>query len=194
MRKSADKFRRTSWNSNDLVIGAVEVAFAGWLVATLLSQHPNRLFDRLRSFDPVGIMIPNWRFFAPFPARHDYHVLYRTLSVSGERSEWKQASSITPRAWRHAAWFPKRREEKGIFDLCSGLEADGTLKDPDRSPVYCLLRDFVARRIEENDSVWPQLSGFQFLLVQYSGYDNSESPEYVFVSPFIDATETRVST
>jgi hypothetical protein len=166
--------------------GFVEVALAGWLVVTILSQHPNRLFDRLRAFDPVGNLIPNWRFFAPFPARHDFHVLYRTLSSGGEQSEWKQASSITPRAWSHAVWFPKRREEKGIFDLCVSLDVSGSLKDLSKSPAYCLLSDFVARAIRENDRVWPQLSGFQFLLVQYGGYDNSESPEYVFVSPFID--------
>jgi hypothetical protein len=173
----------------DPVAGFIEAAFAGWLVVTLLSQHPNRVFDRLRSLDPIGMMIPNWRFFAPFPARHDYHVLYRTLSVSGEQSEWKQASSITPRAWSHAAWFPKRREEKGIFDLCVSLDSAERLDDPEQSPAYCLLRDFVARRIREEDPVRTQLSGFQFLLVQYSGYDDSESPEYIFASPFIDAKD-----
>lgn len=169
----------------------VEVALSGWLVVTLFSQHPNRLFDRLRSLDAVGLLIPNWRFFAPFPARHDFHVLYRTLSTSGDQSEWKQASSITPRKWSHVAWFPERREEKAIFDLSASLDTSGNTGDPTKSPAYLLLRNFVARSIRENDPVWPQVTGFQFLLAQYGGYDDSEPPEYVFVSPFVPIPESK---
>ncbi|MFE0928931.1 hypothetical protein ACFW4O_33275 [Streptomyces mutabilis] len=189
MRKISFKSGHTSSRNSDVLVSAVELVLSSWLVMTLLSQHPNRVFDRLRSFDIVGITLPNWRFFAPFPARHDYHVLYRTLSISGEQSKWEQASSITPRTHSHAAWFPKRREEKGIFDLCVAMDAAGNLQDPTQSPAYCLLRDFVARRIREKDPVGQHLSGFQFLLVQYSGYETSEQPEYIFASPFIDAKD-----
>lgn len=50
-----------------VITTAVEAVFAGWFVLTLLTQHPQRSFDRLRSLDPVGLTIPNWRFFAPEP-------------------------------------------------------------------------------------------------------------------------------
>ncbi|KQX65274.1 hypothetical protein [Streptomyces sp. Root1310] len=187
MKISTRKIPRTSPETSDLVTRGIEMALAAWLVATLLSQHPNRVFDRLRPMSFIGNLIPNWRFFAPLPARHDFHVLYRTLTTSGEQSEWKAASSITPRSWSHTVWFPKRRGEKAVFDLCFNLDAArGKRVELEKTVEFALLRGCVARSIEENDPVWPQLSGFQFLIVRHSGYDTSQAPEYMFASPFIE--------
>ncbi|WP_158692713.1 hypothetical protein [Streptomyces roseochromogenus] len=186
MTPSISKVSHVSSDRSALVTRGVEIALAGWLVATFLSQHPNRVFDRLRSLGFIGSLIPNWRFFAPTPARHDFHILYRTLTTSGEQSEWKQASSITPRSWSHAIWFPNRRAEKAVFDICHNLlAASGNEIDPTERVEFGLLRGFVVRSIKENDPVWSQLSGFQILIVKYSGYDTSQTPEYLLASPFI---------
>ena len=50
---------------------SVEWGLAGALLVTAAAQHPNKMFDRVRRLDPIGILIPNWRFFAPeaLPAR-----------------------------------------------------------------------------------------------------------------------------
>ncbi|MGP3947278.1 hypothetical protein [Streptomyces sp. 7N604] len=157
-------------------------------MVTLLSQHPLRTFDRLRRYDHVGLLIPNWRFFAPEPARHDFHLLFRTLSVTDEESPWKAASRIHERKWRQVVWFPGRRQEKGVFDTCNeivGVVGKKDVKIVDTA-VYRLLRDFVIRRIrEEEDERHAAIKGFQFLVVQYSGHDDSEDPQYAFISPFV---------
>lgn len=175
----------------DLATRAVQLGFAGWFAVTVLSQHPHRVFDRLRPLDKVGLLIPNWRFFAPTPARHDFHLLYRTLSDSGERSQWKAASRINPRAWSQVVWFPGRRQEKAVFDICTeitGLVGQRGARLTE-TPAYRLLRDFVIRHIREEDPLGPRVTGFQFLIVQYSGHDHSEEPQYSFVSPFVPLGE-----
>lgn len=167
------------------VTRAVEIGLASWLVITALSQHPNRSFDRLRRLDPIGFFIPNWRFFAPVPAQHDIHLLYRTLSTKGVESPWKAATTITPRSWRHSLWFPSRREEKAVFDICSQLPLRQGEEVLTKSVAYRLLSGYVKRRIRESDPVHSELKGYQFLVAQYSGYDHSEEPEYMMVSPFV---------
>ncbi|WP_070011781.1 hypothetical protein [Streptomyces abyssalis] len=166
---------------------AVEFTLAGWLVVTLVNQHPHRVFDRLRSYDKVGLLIPNWRFFAPKPARHDFHLLYRTLSTADQQSPWKAASTIAARKWSQVVWFPGRRQEKAVFDICSELAS--AVGNPNikitETPAYRLLRRFVLRRIEEADEDWPEVRGYQFLITQYSGHDHSEEPTYVFISSFV---------
>ncbi|GFH39493.1 hypothetical protein [Streptomyces pacificus] len=168
---------------------AAEAGFAVWLGATILSQHPIRTFDRLRRYDKLNVLIPNWRFFAPHPAQHDCHLLYRTLSGTGGTSPWKRASSITGRSWSHVIWDPARRREKGFLDLCNdftnltnkGLE----LTD---SVAYRLMNAFVLRHIRHTDPDWPHITGYQFLIVQSGGYEESEELRYKFTSPFVPVT------
>ncbi|UQA98213.1 hypothetical protein [Streptomyces halobius] len=99
-------------------------------------------------------------------------------------SGMKAASSIAPRARAQSMWFPGRRKEKAVFDICCEV-ADA--ENPTSLPAHRILAAFVSRSIEERDPIWSELSGFQFLLAQYSGHDDSEEPEYVFVSPFISS-------
>ncbi|WP_148071466.1 hypothetical protein [Streptomyces sp. I6] len=168
---------------------AAEAGFAVWLGATVLSQHPIRTFDRLRRYDRMNVLIPNWRFFAPHPAQHDCHLLYRTLSGTGEASLWKRASTITGRSWTHVVWDPARRREKGFLDLCNeftnrtnkGLELTGSVP-------YRLMAAFVLRHIRHSDPDWPDITGYQFLIVQSGGYEESEELRYRFTSPFVPVT------
>ena len=54
-----------------------------------------------------------------------------------------------------------------------------------RSVAYCLLRDFVARVVREENADAALPPGFQFAVVRYAGYDDEHDPEYILVSPFI---------
>ncbi|MBM4793764.1 hypothetical protein HXP44_17240 [Streptomyces sioyaensis] len=176
--------------SGDAAGRAVEFALAAWLLVTVVSHHPHQIFDRLRPYDKAGLLIPNWRFFAPFPAQHDFHVLYRTLSVSDQESPWQAASRINRRKWSQVFWFPGRRQEKAVFDICHELV--GTAPENiqmSTTPAARLLSDFVLRHIKEHDAEWPGITGFQFLVARYSGHDDSEDPQYDFVSPFVPLTE-----
>ncbi|MFI9723178.1 hypothetical protein ACIHFE_26580 [Streptomyces sp. NPDC052396] len=164
---------------------AVIAAVAAWLGVTLLSQHPNRLFDRFRKHDPFGVVIPDWRFFAPEPARHDMHLLYRVLTADRERSAWAETNRIRERDWLQTVWFPERRRDKALFDLALQLIPHlGTSADVTALPVYRVLREFVAAAVRRDHADGPCPRGFQFMLVRGGGYDGAEEPEYLLVSPY----------
>ena len=165
---------RPAERAGELALG---VAVTGWWVATALSQHPNRSFDRLRRYDRTGIALPNWRFFAPEPATHDFRVLHRYL--------WSESNLISPRAWCQSFWFPTRRRDKAVSDICneliSHLQVPGL--ELTTTPAYRLLRDFVARRLRSTHE-GPEPQGFQFLVVSDCGHDEEPEPQYLFASRF----------
>jgi hypothetical protein len=158
-----------------------------WFLATAASQHPHRVFDRVRDYDPTGLLVPNWRFFAPEPAQHDFHLLYRVLSTDGEQSPWREALQIAARRWLHAVWYPDRRRDKAMFDVCTELlrSMAAPARDVTLAPAYQLLADFVESsiRAQHGDRAMPQ--GFQFLVARHSGHDAEHDPDYIMTSPFI---------
>ncbi|MEU9032786.1 hypothetical protein AB0D46_35835 [Streptomyces sp. NPDC048383] len=162
----------------------VPAVLAGWFIASVLSQHPDRSYDKLRKADKTGtgILIPNWRFFAPNPAVDDQHFLYRLANEDKtEHTEWRDVYSIAPRKLIHAFWFPGRRIEKAIFDVASTLlnnpGAMTPLHKEAKESAYRLVNDFVRQRLTPQTG-YPL---FQVLLVRYSGYDHSEDPKYDMV-------------
>lgn len=168
-----------------IVAGVAVTLFWG----TVAGSHANPAFDRVRRLDRTGILLPNWRFFAPSPAQHDFHVLFRT-SVRGLPTPWEEVQPITRRHWLHAVWFPGRRREKGIFDLfaqLTQLEAVTDLRQLPRTPPYRIMRGLVAERVRAVHAGRELPARFQFALVKYSGVDDSEDPQYVMVSPWESA-------
>ncbi len=162
----------------------VEALLASWVVATTLSQHPNRGFDRLRPFDRTGVLLPNWRFFAPEPAIHDYRILHRWVDRAGETSEWHESSEIGPRRLTQAVWFPERRTQKGISDACTEMIAavHGSLDGLHDTVGYRLVRGHVEAHIRRNVAESPD--GFQFVVVADPGHDDDDEPNYLFASRF----------
>lgn len=170
-----------------LVLGGLAV----WFGATAASQHPVRSFDRVRDRDKVGLLLPNWRFFAPEPAQHDYHILHRVLTADGGQTGWEETTRITPRAWNQMVWFPDRRREKGLFDVCSQLVAlmNRPGLDVTRFPAYRVLRDSVDLTVREEYADQEPPQGFQFLIARHTGHDQTHEPDYVFLSPFVPMGE-----
>ena len=160
---------------------------AAWFAATAASQHPHRAFDRFRDYDPMGMLVPNWRFFAPEPAKHDFHVLHRVLTAAGEETPWRETTTITPRSWRHAFWFPDRRRDKAMFDICNELITLMSVPGvelPATAPFH-LLRDLVRLKVEEEHREGPSPQGFQFLVARHTGHDEEPEPDYLLASPFV---------
>jgi hypothetical protein len=162
---------------------AIPAIFAGWFVATILSQHPDRSYDKARNLDRTGtgILIPNWRFFAPNPAVEDQHFLYRLANEERtEHTEWREVYSSVPRRLVHAFWFPGRRIEKAVFDVAASLlhTSGATPQHQEaKQAAYRLINEFIRRRLTPE----PGYPLFQVLLVRYSGYDHSEDPKYDMV-------------
>lgn len=164
---------------------------AAWFSVTALSQHPVKIFDRLREYDPIEALIPNWRFFAPEPAQNDFHVFHRVLTAANEETPWKLTSHIAKRSWRNFIWFPEHRQEKGLIDICSHLQIQITRNDKSliQTYPYLTMRDYVRRSVlhEYANSVIPK--GFQFLVARSCGFDEGPDLEYLLVSPFIPLSQ-----
>ncbi|WP_395293764.1 hypothetical protein ACF9IK_09240 [Kitasatospora hibisci] len=172
--------------------GLTRLACSGMLVGTVATQHPNQLFNRVQQLDSMAVLFPNWRFFAPTPARHDYQFLYRTLSVDRETSGWNMVEVIVGRKAWQIAWFPGRRAEKAIFDACQEvvLVLDDGFAVAEHHPAYRMIREFIRNRINRSGAAG--IKGFQFALARAAGYDTSEEPEIVFVSPYVPLRSTAV--
>lgn len=174
-----------------IVDTAVTAGFAAWFVTSAVSQHPDRSFERARKLDRTGsgVMIPNWRFFAPNPAVEDQHFLYRLASADHKQhSEWRAVYEIEPRRLMHAIWFPGRRQEKAIFDVASTLLENRGAAVPIQKQAAAaaqrLVKNFVRTRIEPEEG-FPY---FQVLLVRYAGHDHSETPIYDMIFDYEKVT------
>ncbi|MFG2313149.1 hypothetical protein ACGFS9_31445 [Streptomyces sp. NPDC048566] len=166
--------------------GLTRAACSGMLLGTLATQHPStELFGRVQRIDRTAVMFPNWRFFAPTPARHDYQFLYRTLSYDRETSKWRTVQAIAERRLSQIVWFPGRRTEKAIFDACQQVinVLDDGFTVAEHNPAYRMLREFIRNRIDRSETTG--IKGFQFALARAAGYDTAEEPQIVFVSPYI---------
>lgn len=166
---------------------------AGMLVTTLAAQHPHIVFDRARTKDLFSV-IPNWKFFAPNPAVHDFHYTYRTLGLEGDTSEWREIEIITSRRLHQAFWFAARRPEKAVFDICTAIlqEAQrGGVRQAQKLSSYELLVAFIRRTIREEQG-WTTVKGFQFAVVRAAGHDRDEPPETLFVSPYTPMENPRL--
>jgi hypothetical protein len=174
-------------------VGATLVAagLAGWFVATAASQHPLRQFDRLRTYDPLGLLLPNWRFFAPEPAQHDIRLLHRVLAADGATSPWEETYSITGRRPLQMVWFPQRRRDKALFDAVSHLLTCLAIPRVNIASTYAyrLIEDAVRHRVRRSHSTGPSPRGFQFVIAEHAGYDPDVEPTYLMASQFISMTD-----
>jgi hypothetical protein len=173
---------------------AAAAGFAAWFWATVGAVHPSEAFSRIRRNDPTGVLIPNWRFFAPNPANVDYALIHRVEHSDGTVTPWSYTVQPYRRHWVQTFWFPTRRRSKTLFDLTSELlvvahrlamrgELDGdTLM---RYPAVAAMREYVESVVRGTDG--PPPSGFQFALVEHSGYDESEdeAPRFLFLSVYL---------
>lgn len=167
---------------------------AGWLVATILSQHTDPSLDRVRRLDDKlgNTVIPNWRFFAPNPAVEDVRVLYRFANKDkSEHTSWMECETISPRKWSQVFWFPRRRFEKAVFDVHQALilrltDRGGNWAGAATDGLIDMLNAYV-RKIStpEGHFYWQQI-----LLVRFSGNDLEAVPEYDAV---LDYAPIRVS-
>ncbi|MEV6776102.1 hypothetical protein [Streptomyces syringium] len=159
------------------------LAGAALLLTTLSAQHPHPAFERGREKDLFSL-VPNWKFFAPNPATHDYHYLYRTLDENRETSPWIELDLIQDRRMIQAFWFSSRRTEKAVFDICSAIIKNiAKGEDPTGSPPFRVLAEFIRKQIRDSSNV-SEVRGFQFSVVRASGHDDSEDPEVLYVSTY----------
>ncbi|WP_406285087.1 hypothetical protein [Streptomyces sp. NBC_00209] len=172
--------------------GTIRVVGAVMLACTISSQHPNPAFNRLQRKDTFSLL-PNWRFFAPTPAMHDHHLLYRTLDRSGETSPWRDIDVIAGRKLSQVVWFAARRQEKAVFDVCGEIlrSLDKGFGFVAQIPSYRILVGHIRNRLMVDGA--GDVQGFQVTLVRAAGYDRSEEPAVLFVSPYVPMEQESMS-
>jgi hypothetical protein len=89
-----------------------------WLALSLSVLIP-KVGPVIRLLDGL-FLIPEWKFFAPNPARGDFHLLYRDRLADGTLTPWTEVAPGEPRRWWNIVWNPGRRGRKALFD--AGVE------------------------------------------------------------------------
>jgi len=198
---------RTPPTGRGLATAVTAAALAGWFWASVGASHPSEMFARIRKMDRNGIFLPNWRFFAPYPARFDYGLIYRVEQADGAVSPWRFVMEPIHRTWAHTVWFPARRRSKALFDIVAELlvvarrlaeQGDLNSEVLEAYPAFKVLRDFSAGAVRDRHRD-ESPAGFQFAIIEHTGYDEieQEEPTYLMVSSFIpfddEAGEHRVN-
>ena len=170
-------------NTSTSVAVAFGTPIAAWVVATLLAQVSSSSFAHIAKRDPFGGLVPNWRFFAPNPASHDFRVAYRCLYADGTHGSWQAASNASDqRRLVHSVWNPQRRESKALSDISSSivklLSSQRHLVEA--SIEYQLLTTWV-KRVGVRGSEKP-IEGVQFALARDPGFDDDADASFLFIS------------
>lgn len=179
-------------------------ALAAWFWATVASSHPSDMFSRVRRLDRLGLVLPNWRFFAPHPARVDYALIYRVEDGDGTPSPWRYVMEPILRSWEHTVWFPSRRRSKALFDVVAELLTVAQRLAPkggmtgellDAYPSFVALRDYTESVVRSRHQGGELPAGFQFAVIEHSGYDEQEQsePVYLMVSSFVPLDAPRAA-
>ncbi|EIE98540.1 hypothetical protein [Saccharomonospora glauca] len=149
-----------------------------------VTQQTGRPHPLAKRIDPTAMAIPNWRFFAPTPARHDFNVLYRDRLRNGELTPWREQEITKDRTLRQMLWHPDRRMEKALFDVASELlQSREQIQEAERIQLtvpYLAMLNFVSYQVEHH----PDAVAVQFLIAQSAGHDESVEPTMLFLSEF----------
>lgn len=176
---------KTNWS---LPAIAVWVLFSAHLATTMLGQIPSDSFQRLRGRDTFSL-VPTWRFFAPTPARSDYHLYVRGVNGDGSMTEWFDAHPVAERRIYHIFWAPSHRIEKGLFDVMSSLMRVFPYVDGESVHdlhAYRVIEDHAAHYCATNAKT-RDCSGYQFAILASGGHDDSVRPSVIFSSRLIPA-------
>ncbi|WGH83614.1 hypothetical protein [Auritidibacter ignavus] len=152
-----------------------------WAAATIAVQL-GKGEKLVRRVDPTGLYIPDWRFFAPTPAEHEYHLLYRHELNEEELTPWQEIGFSQRRSLLHLIWAPHRRSEKGLFDAVSELiqTTKGTknLASMKITPAYLALLNVVTHQAQAPAGA----RKVQFLIIRAAEYEPTVIPDPLFLS------------
>jgi hypothetical protein len=161
----------------------IAVGLSVWLGLSVLKQFRHAPWSRtLKRLDRTGVL-PDWRLFAPSPARSDYRLLYRDMSASGTLTSWKEIDFRNHSGWR-AVWHPERRIRKGLSVSIAALirhaTAAGTFERRRLlGTSYLLILNFVEKQPRDFRAVRRQ-----FVVAQTYGFGSDGDPRLVFLSAF----------
>lgn len=157
--------------------------FALSLIANLLPRS-----SRIRRI-PFSWALPEWRFFAPTPATHDYEVFFRSRSPEGRPGE-PNFVTFPRRKWNRGLLNPHSRTRKATRDAIDDLlsAAAGTAREggpndvtPESTQSASVSAGYgaVLREVRRLARDGPRAEHVQFGVLFLQG---NEPPRIVFVS------------
>lgn len=164
-------------------LGTAAIAGLGaWYAVTAVAQFP-QLRRRIDKYDPSGMLLPSWRFFAPWPAVHDLDLFCRDELADGTVTPFRDVTIVQARRFQHAVFHANRRHEKGMFDLCQATLYLASRWPLDRLQLtlpYLTLLNWTTLTCEHH----PDAVRTQFLIGRSAAYDDSVEPDFLFASDF----------
>lgn len=175
----------------DFWAGTVGLLISLHVALTALGQHPFSAFRAVNNCDRLAVL-PNWKFFAPNPSSHDFHLAFRVRYQDTAESEWHVVHTPRTRGFWKLIWLPERRLGKSLHDLCSEIMVihQSEASFVQESSAYKILSGQVA---QESADVEGEVAGLQFAIMQGAGYDSGEQPELIYASPFIGMGSQRIN-
>ncbi|MBF0688246.1 MAG: hypothetical protein IR158_10865 [Cellulomonas sp.] len=174
-----------SWpGARDLRFGAVVAVLSAWFIASAVKQEPTRRLTALDKLEGVGIVLPEWRFFAPNPGVHDTHLLYRDQLEDGTLTPWRECFPAEQRRLVQIFWHPDRRAEKVVMDAIGEIIRtldSGILEKKEDLQVtitYLVLLNYATHGCEHP----PGARRTQFLIARSTGHEDVGEPLLLFLS------------
>lgn len=152
--------------------------FFSWWVLSAAGQSKARMMSTIRSYD-LFHLIPNCRFFAPVPARRDYHLEYRTRTENGCHSRWQRVVLLDERRWWTSFWNPKKRLRKAFNTAVRRIARNRKNwgdKSAKQSLSYIQLLIFVTKMVSG------QAGDVQFRILSASDFAEEPSLRLNFIS------------
>jgi hypothetical protein len=155
----------------------VSLLFGIWFLASVLVYVPS-LKPHIRTWD-LFALIPQWNFFAPRPAQHDFLLLYRDRLQDGSITDWTQVASIAPRKMWTVIWNPWKRDNKAFFDAVTDLAAhvQNSPSTLELSVPYITILNYISGLPRFGPA-----SFTQFLLMRSTLGTKATEPELLFLS------------
>jgi hypothetical protein len=151
--------------------------FCAWIVASVLVYVPS-LKTTIRRRD-LFALVPQWNFFAPHPAQHDFYLLYHDQLQDGSITEWTEVASFAERPSWSIVWNPWKRTNKALFDAVTDLarHVQASMPALELSIPYLTLLNYISGIPRFGPTQFTQ-----FLVMRSGGSDGHPEPELFYLS------------
>jgi hypothetical protein len=157
----------------------VATIFAAWLIASVIVYLPG-VGKAIRRRDQF-LLIPNWQFFAPTPARHDVHILYQDKYGDDTLTRWTEVVLPGQRSSFNLVWNPDKRARKALFDIEQQLIEHINAGDRglEVSVPYLTLLNYISRLPRTTSPPFTR-----FTLMRARSYIPADDGQFLHVSRF----------
>jgi hypothetical protein len=147
-----------------------------------LTREGPALFHKL---DPYALLVPNYHFFCPEPARHDQNLMYRDKLADGDLGPWQEIVTTYRRRMSHMVWYPHHRLDKGMMDVANEILRFGRMNGNDLARLsvtrpYLSILNMVTYSVEHD----ARAVQTQFAIGHSAAYEPDVEPTIAFVSNF----------